>query len=372
METANLATFDANSLFEADVAVVGGGPAGLTIAREFFGSSARVIVLESGLLEECRAHNALSELESFGQPSTDAQKQKRIDFHGASSPIWSHDAQPYGVRSRLLGGSTNIWAGKSAAFDFLDFAKRSWVPHSGWPFSRELLDPYLDRAGKVLNLGPNSYDEALWKLIGTMPPRPQLDPETLRSFFWQFSRSRLDRLDIMRFGSEFVTFHADNVRVLLNATVTQIELDQSGQKFDGLEISTIDGVRSRVKAKVAVIAASAIENARLSLTSNAIHASGIGNSNDVVGRFLMDHTGARIGRFDTASTQAIERRFGFYGLRHGGQTHMYMHGLALTSSVQERDELLNAAIYFMPKVASPCWTPCRSCEEPSSWRTESA
>src|SRR2546423_1641215 len=349
MQIEDLATHAADSRFEADLAIVGGGPAGLTIAREFFGTSTRVLVLESGLLEETPNHAALAELESIGEPRSNAQRQKRVAFHGASSSSWSPDLQPYGVRCRALGGSTHAWAGKSAAFDSIDFEKRSWIPHSGWPIERASLAPYLDRAAGVLNLGPNSYDESLWELIGMAPPEPRVDVEGLRSFFWQFARSRLDHLDIMRFGREFVTFKADNVRVLLNATVRQIELAPDGTSFNGLEISTVEGVRSKVKARLAVIAASGIENPRLLLASNAIQSSGIGNSKDLVGRFLMDHAGARIGRFDMAGLAPIVKRFGFYGVRHNGRTHMYMHGLAPSPFIQEREQLLNSAVYFMPE-----------------------
>src|SRR5260370_1945679 len=92
-------------------------------------------------------------------------------------------------------------------------------------------------------------------MMGMAPPSPQFDADGLRPFFWQFARSRLDQLDIMRFGREFVTFEADNIRVLLNATVRQIRISEDGSRFEGLEIATIDGVRSQVNAKVAVVAA---------------------------------------------------------------------------------------------------------------------
>jgi choline dehydrogenase-like flavoprotein len=347
MKIEDLASFDANSVFEADLVIVGGGPAGLTIAREFFGTSIRVLVLESGLVNESAEHGALAELESIGDPRTDAQKHKRIAFHGAGSRSWQHEQQPYGVRCRALGGSTHAWAGKSAAFEPIDFAERPWVPYSGWPITRDALASHLDRAADVLNLGPNVYDENLWKLIGMAPPKPQIDEASFGAFFWQFARSRIDHLDVMRFGAEFVTFKADNARVLLNATVTEIGIARDGRNLDELKISTIDGVRSRVKAKIAVLAASAIENARLLLASNAVHSNGIGNANHVVGRFLMDHPGARIARFDAKAMESVARRFGFYGVRHDGRMQMYMHGLALTPAVQEREELLNAAIYFM-------------------------
>ena len=38
------------------------------------------------------------------------------------------------------------------------------------------------------------------------------------------------------------------------------------------------------------------------------------------------------------------KRFGFYGVRHHGQTHMYMHS-AVSPELQEREELLNSAVY---------------------------
>jgi choline dehydrogenase-like flavoprotein len=349
MEIKDLASFDANSSFDADLAIIGGGPAGLTIAREFFGTSIRVLVLESGLLNETSNYAALAELESLGEPRTDAQKQKRIVFHGASSSTWSQELQPYGVRCRALGGSTHAWAGKSAAFDAVDFEKRSWVPYSGWPIEYQSLGPYLDRAAHALNLGPNCYDDGLWELIGTKSPTPMLDMERVRSFFWQFARSRLDQFDIMRFGREFVTFKADNVRVLLNATVRHIGLDPDGGKFDRLDVSTIDGARSTVRARFAVIATGGIENARLLLASNTVQSRGIGNGNDLVGRFLMDHTGARVGRFDADGLAKISKRFGFYGVHRGGRTHMYMHGLAPPPELQEQMKLLNSAVYFMPE-----------------------
>ena len=201
MEIADLATFQPDMFFETDLVIVGGGPAGLTIAREFIGTPTRVLLLESGLLDETPGHAGLAELESVGEPRTPAQKKRRTAFHGASSPNWSPELQPYGVRCRALGGSTHAWAGKSTAFDPIDFATRSWVPHSGWPIARDSLDDYLDRAADVLNLGPNAYDDRLWELIGSPRPQPELDAEGLRSFFWQFARSRLDQLDMMRIRS---------------------------------------------------------------------------------------------------------------------------------------------------------------------------
>jgi choline dehydrogenase-like flavoprotein len=347
----NLGTVGAGTVIETDLVVIGSGPAGLTIAREFFGTRIQVLVLESGQLEEDARFAALNAVESIGEPKDRAQTDKRIAFHGANSSSWLNESQAFGVRCRVLGGSSHAWVGKSAAFGDIDFAARPWVPYSGWPFRRETLDPYLDRAAEALNLGPNCYDDDLWKLIGIAPPQPPFDPRLLRSFFWQFARSRVDHLDIMRFGREFMMVDSPNVHVLLNATVTRIDTNENGTAFTGLEVSTIEGVCSRVRAKAAVLAASAIENPRLLLVSNQVLPNGMGNQNDLVGRFLMDHPSARIGCFNAGDHAAVVKRFGFYGLSFRGRSHMYMHGLVPSPELQEREQLMHCAMYILEERA---------------------
>jgi choline dehydrogenase-like flavoprotein len=351
MQVEDLSSLGADAALDTDLVIIGGGPAGLTIAREFFGTSTRVLILESGRLEENPRFANLNTVESIGEPKDEAQVRKRIAFHGAQSSSWSNESQRFGVRCRVLGGSSHAWAGKSAAFDDVDFAVRDWVPYSGWPFGLETLSPYLDRAAEVLNLGPNCYDDGLWELIGITPPRPQLDPSLLKSFFWQFAQSRIDKLDLMRLGPEFLTSDAPNVTVLLNATVTRIDTNAVGSAFEKLEVSTIDGVRSLVRARTAVLAASGIENPRLLLVSNSIHPNGLGNQHDIVGRFLMDHAGARIGSFKADDRRSVVERFGFYGVNHGGSAHMYMHGLVPSKELQAREQLLQSAIYMMEERA---------------------
>jgi choline dehydrogenase-like flavoprotein len=347
MQIADLRSFSANSTLETDLLIIGGGPAGLAVAQELFFTPINILIAESGRLEETPEISALNQVESVGEPKSEAQKQKRTAFHSANAPFWSEDQQQFGVRCRVLGGSSHCWAGKSAAFDEIDFAARDWIPHSGWPFDRAKLDPYLDRAAKLLNLGPNCYDDRMWDLIGIEPPGPALDREGLQSFFWQFARSRIDQLDLLRCGPEFLRHKPPNVRVLLNATVTRIDTKSTGDAFQGVEVSTIDGARSQIRAKAAVLAASGIENPRLLLASNHTHPAGLGNQHDLVGRFLMDHPSARLGHFGLADCDAAVKHFGFYGLRHKGRTHMYMRGLAASPELQEREGLLNSAIYML-------------------------
>jgi len=351
MKFDDLRSLDAGADLSADIIIVGGGPAGLSIAREFFGTKTRVLVLESGRRDVDPRIDALGVMDSVGEPKTEAQVSKRSIFHSGLTETWTHKDQPFGLRVRTLGGATQAWAGKSAAFDAIDFAVRDWVPNSGWPITRADVDRYIDRAGDVLNLGPNCYDDGLWALMGVSPPEPRFDPGVLRSFFWQFARSRVDKMDVMRFGTEILTCEAPNVHVLLNATVTHIDTNADGSRVEALEVSDIDGVRHRARATAVVLAAGGVENPRIMLASNRIVPSGVGNANDVVGRYLMDHPCVTIGRFKKEHHSVINNRFGFYGVRAGGRSHMYMHGVALSERAQERERLLNCSAYIFEERA---------------------
>ncbi|MBI1340334.1 FAD-dependent oxidoreductase [bacterium] len=346
MRIENLAELSTEQL-HADLVIVGAGPAGLTIARELIGSGVTVIVLESGLDEESQATSDLNRVELHGSEWTEKASTRRIGFHSELARFWDHTVQGFGVRYRGLGGSSQVWAGKSAAFDEDDFVRRDWVSLSGWPLSLKELGPYFQRAGSRMNLGPHVYDERFWEMAGLKPPRPAINPQRLRSFFWQFARSPSDAMDFMRFGKEFRALEAQNVRVVTNATVTEILTDPSATRATGVEAKSICGRTLRVTAGGVVLAASAIENARLLLVSNRNAPGGLGNRHDVVGRYLCDHPGARIGHFSKADADQIAHRFGFFGLNAKGRSHMFMHGLALSPEAQANEQLLNGALYMM-------------------------
>jgi len=100
------------------------GPAGITIAREFLNSPYRVLLIESGLVDEHEPHMALNQVESEGEPAGDAAINFRRIFHGPNMGSFNQQAQPYGTRVRAFGGSAKYWGGRSATFDQMDFAKR--------------------------------------------------------------------------------------------------------------------------------------------------------------------------------------------------------------------------------------------------------
>src|SRR5271155_5063554 len=124
--------FPDEACIRADFCIVGAGAAGIAIAREFFGSRYKVLLLE------------------WGGPGIEAETQKLYDSEVVGLP---HSGIHAG-RARVFGGTTTLWGGQALRFDDFDLRKRDWVPYSGWPISREELEPFYDRADRVLNLGP--------------------------------------------------------------------------------------------------------------------------------------------------------------------------------------------------------------------------
>lgn len=117
MAVLSFADFKASSLPVFDLVIVGSGPAGLAIAHAFRNSSFRVAILESGGTEPSRATEALNEIVSIGERRTD----------------------PELVRRRCVGGTSTIWSGRCGMFDAIDYAKRDWLPLSGWPIDADVL-----------------------------------------------------------------------------------------------------------------------------------------------------------------------------------------------------------------------------------------
>jgi choline dehydrogenase-like flavoprotein len=331
LKFSDLREFEDNSLIETDLCIIGSGPAGLSIAKEFIGTTLQVWIIESGGLAEEPETQALYDIENVG-----VSRQINQEL----------------VRNRIFGGTSHTWTGRCAPLDAIDLQDRAWVPYSGWPIAQTELEPYLERAGENLGIGPNCYDQQLWKQFKVSPPQPAIDSALLKSQFWQFSKDAQNPKEPMRFGRNFAPNHAPNIHVLLHANVTHLNTNLAGTCLESVEVSTLEKKQIQIKAKAVVLACGGIENARLLLNSNRILPQGVGNSQDLVGRFLMDHPGCILGSFDPKYSAKVQSRFGHYWLDNPQGRHLYLHGLALSPELQAKEQLLNCAA-FLEQIPSP-------------------
>ncbi len=331
MGISDLRDLDHNLNIDADLCIIGSGAAGLSIAKEFANTSLQVWVLESGGFKEEEETQALYEIENVGAPRM---------------------PQPR-VRNRILGGSTHTWFGRCAPFNQMDFKERDWVPHSGWPIDLEDVAPYLDRAGKNLGLGPSYFDQRLAVALKVADSHPKFSPKLVQNQFWQYSKVSNTQREPVRFGKSFLQQlkDVDNVNILIHANVTHINTNAEGNRVESVEVSTLEQKQARIRSKVVILACGGVENARLLLASNQILPKGVGNQNDMVGRFLADHPGTKVGKFNAKDARRVQNYFGNYWLFDRDGKHYYNRGLALSPTVQEKEGLLNCAAYLNPTVA---------------------
>jgi choline dehydrogenase-like flavoprotein len=254
-------TIDDGAVLTADVVVLGAGAAGITLAHEFVGHDATVLLVEAGGLDYDDATQQLYDT---------------VD----DNPVY-----PDGLFSRLryFGGSTNHWAGVNGRLQPLDFERQPWSPHSGWPIDATELESAYGRAGPYVGVDPADFDvERVAARAGF--PLPPFDPDVLETRLGLVSGP-------VRFGELYGSAleRADNVRVLLWANAVELASDAAGRRLERVKLMTLDGRTLHVAAALVVVALGGIESARLLLVSRGHGGNGLGNDHDVVGRYFMDH-----------------------------------------------------------------------------------
>jgi choline dehydrogenase-like flavoprotein len=315
----------ADEVHRAVVCVIGGGPAGLTLALEFERRGIDTIVLESGGFNPDAQSTDLLEGENVGIPYEFGE----------------------GMRSRFLGGGSNCWGGWCRPLESEDLQTRDWVPNSGWPFDRDALMPFYSRAHSILSLGPPNFEVDYWvNAIGRQDVRRMPLPSgRVIDNMSQFSKpTRFGR----HFRRELKT--ARHVRVFLNANATTVETDPDGARVRQVEVRTLSGRRFFVQANQFVLAAGGIENARLLLSWNRQHRPGLGNANDLVGRYFMDHPRLVLHKVvfkpQWLRNKLYDTKFHYLNrlvAAHG--THVAAQ-MSIAPEVQRREGLLNGRLWF--------------------------
>jgi choline dehydrogenase-like flavoprotein len=260
-------TVPAGTTIDTDLAIVGGGPAGISLALALAPYAIRVVLLESGGM------------------NFDAKTQ---DLYGGPQ-----NGYPYlkleASRLRYLGGSTNHWGGWCRPLSEIDFEARDWLPHSGWPFARKEIEPYFKRAQSLVEAGPFVYDRGT-KWTKALGAPIKLGEGGVYTSWFQFSKTRGSFLPT-HFGHRY----ADDLKRIAHlstythANVTGLRLSADTAKLDRLDVATLSGNAFTIRPKFTVLAAGAMENARILLASNDVARTGVGNGNDLVGRFFADH-----------------------------------------------------------------------------------
>lgn len=320
-------------MLEGDLCIVGAGAAGLSMALERVNSPLKVLLLEGGGFDLEPEMQDLYRGDIIGQPY--------FPLHAA--------------RLHYFGGTTGHWAGFCSTYDAIDFEKRSWVPHSGWPIRRDELDPFYARAQRVLELGPYEYDADDWiKRDKELAPLP-LNPDVVWTKMWQFSPPT-------RFGNKYrdAIVNARNVHLYTHANVCEVEANDGLTAVQGLRVRTLEGKEYHARARHYVLACSTIQNARLLLASNRRATAGLGNAHDLVGRYFMEHLEMPGAELVLAKPQSA--RMKIYAFQYG--LTKARGEMALSAEVQREHGILNGTASLEPgalgeevKSTFQFWTP---------------
>lgn len=114
------------------------------------------------------------------------------------------------------------------------------------------------------------------------------------------------------------------VRVVTGAAAEQLVLDHGGKRVRSVRVARDQGSSLHVQARVTVLAAGGIENARLLLASNERRAAGLGNSHDHVGRWFAEHPHVFTGVLHLTDPTAVDRLRLYQRRQVGGIDHLAM------------------------------------------------
>jgi choline dehydrogenase-like flavoprotein len=323
-------TLTHNTTIETDICIVGAGVAGITLAHEFIGKKLRVVLLESGDLEPDRMTQSLYWGQNVGQ------KYYQLDT----------------ARARFFGGSSNCWhiplgngqlGVRLRPLDSFDFEVRDWIPYSGWPFNKKHLDPFYQRAQEICKIGSYNYSVEAWESPGKTEKLP-FKTDLVNTTIFKFAER-----DIFFKNYRDEIIHSDNIISFINANVVEVETNKSASKVTHLNAVTLEKNKFCVSAKLFVLALGGIEIPRLLLLSNKVQKTGLGNQNDLVGRFFMEHLHLKSGYFIPSDRDIVK----FSNLHKLYKIHRknnipIMAKLTLSEQVMRSEKLLNYCVSLHP------------------------
>lgn len=318
-----------------DVIIVGSGAGGGMATKILSEAGLKVAVVEAGPFFDPADPEQRTQMKwPYESPRRGANTKRPFGDFDSAYGGWEIEGEPYTnaensnfrwFRSRMLGGRTNHWGRISLRFGPRDFKGKD---HDGlgenWPIGYEDVKPYYDKVDKLIgvfgtNEGlPNDPDGFFLP-----PPKPRLH----ELFFIKGAKksnipvypSRMSMLTKRINNDRGVCFYCGQcsracqvyadfsagtclifpaqknggqVDLFVNCMVREVTTDHEGIATGVSYINKEDRKEYKLRGKIVVLAASACSTARILLNSKSRqHPNGLGNSSDIVGKYLHDSTG---------------------------------------------------------------------------------
>ncbi len=266
---------------QADVLVIGSGPAGLSIADKLTANGINVTVLESGIYRSDSQHQSLADISN--------KEQLPFDLNFACQ--------------RVAGGSSLVWGGycpRLMPSDFVSGSKYGFA--TDWPIDFSELEKYYCAAENWLQIGsaesfsrcndkftsPYQSSSKEWaKLLKQAEIANPLPASVCVNHQGVYAPLRLLSEYIPRLRNR------RNFNLLIDTTALRIAFDKK-RNATGVHIRRTDGLEGFIKAKILVLAGGGVQNTRLlQLSANRSFPDGVGNDGGHLGANFMEHPHVR-------------------------------------------------------------------------------
>jgi len=323
------------NLKEYDVIIVGSGAGGGMATKILSEAGLSIAIVEAGPYYDPANPDQMTQMKwAYDSPRRGRGTTRPFGDFDQAYGGWDIEGEPYSqvgdtqfrwFRSRMLGGRTNHWGRISLRFGPDDFRKKS-IDGIGedWPITYDDIKPYYDKVDKLIGVFgskeklPNDPDGfflpppkprlhemfyikgARKSNVKVMPSRLSILTKRINNergvcfYCRQCARSCMAYAD---FSSEScLIFPAQKsggqIDMYVNSMVRSVTTNEEGKATGVSYINKDDKKEYKLKGKVVVLAASACSSARILLNSKSKqHPNGLGNSSDIVGKYLHDSTG---------------------------------------------------------------------------------
>lgn len=302
------------------ICICGGGVTGLSLGLELAKKNPdkKIVIMESGGISPGHGQSA-----NVGR-------------------IIGNDAYPLEIsRMRGLSGTQWVWGGNSRPLDPIDFEKRDWIEHSGWPISYEEVMKYMPQATQDLDI-----DNLDWSR-----EHPELEhPKLQRDSIFENNHFKLSPQIVHKSKAATGTFYQSkkeslenqtNLDIIINHTLIDFKYDPNSLKVTSALFLNKELNQIEINSDIVIMAMGCLENSRLLKyiceKNSKIDLPGKKN----IGRFFMEHPHGALTR-NLISNKQKHFYSNYYGKRIGSAVHLAR--FRVSSKVQKSKQLLNSGV----------------------------
>lgn len=305
-----------------DVVVIGSGAAGGMAAWNLTRQGVNVLLLDAG--ERFDRSKFWTHVKPWQAVARHDKGQKTPQFYlnTEEQPYLTPEDKPFElIRVWGRGGKTNVWGRVALRYSDVDFegpARDGWeIP---WPIRYKDISPYYDKVDQFIGVcgGLDDQDSLPGSKYMLPPPAPRCGERLLQKAGQKIGvsivagrRAVLTKphnghaqchycgacgsgCDVGAFfnASDYLVDPAmktGKLEVIDNAVVARILVDDQGKASGVQYFDRKTKAERNIRARVVVLGASCVDSTRILLNSTSQrYPNGIGNTNDVVGRYLCE------------------------------------------------------------------------------------